>query len=149
MAKHPWKMRVMGCLLAKAARFLQAKGPVTRCVLRLWMAARGGENRKGMSKTDIIVQDYFCLLKKVCRQKKPTRIRLSRQDLLQVMADDVPYDFQALIFHNDGKNTERKMEIEALFTSTERTVAREPKILSMVITDLVCVSCFRSSILIA
>lgn len=116
MAKHPWKMRVMGCLLAKAARFLQAKGPVTRCVLRLWMAARGGENRKGMSKTDIIVQDYFCLLKKVCRQKKPTRIRLSRQDLLQVMADDVPYDFQALIFHNDGKNTERKMEIEALFT---------------------------------
>lgn len=106
----------MGCLLAKAARFLQAKGPVTRCVLRLWMAARGGENRKGMSKTDIIVQDYFCLLKKVCRQKKPTRIRLSRQNLLQVMADDVPYDFQALIFHNDGKNTERKMEIEALFT---------------------------------
>lgn len=116
MAKHPWKMRVMGCLLAKAARFLQAKGPVTRCVLRLWMAARGGENRKGMSKTDIIVQDYFCLLKKVCRQKRPTRIRLSRQDLLLVMADDVPYDFQALIFHNDGKNTERKMEIEALFT---------------------------------
>lgn len=116
MAKHPWKMRVMGCLLAKAARFLQAKGPVTRCVLRLWMAARGGENRKGMSKTDIIVQDYFCLLKKVCRQKKPTRIRLSRQNLLQIMADDVPYDFQALIFHNDGKNTERKMEIEALFT---------------------------------
>lgn len=116
MAKHPWKMRVMGCLLAKAARFLQAKGPVTRCVLRLWMAARGGENRKGMSKTDIIVQDYFCLLKKVCRQKKPTRIRLSRQNLLQVMADDVPYDFQALIFHNDGKNTERKMEIKALFT---------------------------------
>lgn len=116
MAKHPWKMRVMGCLLAKAARFLQAKGPVTRCVLRLWMAARGGENRKGMSKTDIIVQDYFCLLKKVCRQKRPTRIRLSRQNLLQVMADDVPYDFQALIFHNDGKNTERKMEIEALFT---------------------------------
>lgn len=116
MAKHPWKMRVMGCLLAKAARFLQAKGPVTRCVLRLWMAARGGENRKGMSKTDIIVQDYFCLLKKVCHQKKPTRIRLSRQNLLQVMADDVPYDFQALIFHNDGKNTERKMEIEALFT---------------------------------
>lgn len=116
MAKHPRKMRVMGCLLAKAARFLQAKGPVTRCVLRLWMAARGGENRKGMSKTDIIVQDYFCLLKKVCRQKKPTRIRLSRQNLLQVMADDVPYDFQALIFHNDGKNTERKMEIEALFT---------------------------------
>ena len=116
MAKHPWKMRVMGCLLAKAARFLQAKGPVTRCVLRLWMAARGGENRKGMSKTDIIVQDYFCLLKKVCRQKKPTRIRPSRQNLLQVMADDVPYDFQALIFHNDGKNTERKMEIEALFT---------------------------------
>lgn len=106
----------MGCLLAKAARFLQAKGPVTRCVLRLWMAARGGENRKGMSKTDIIVQDYFCLLKKVCRQKRPTRIRLSRQDLLLVMADDVPYDFQALIFHNDGKNTERKMEIEALFT---------------------------------
>ena len=106
----------MGCLLAKAARFLQAKGPVTRCVLRLWMAARGGENRKGMSKTDIIVQDYFCLLKKVCRQKKPTRIRLSRQNLLQVMADDVPYYFQALIFHNDGKNTERKMEIEALFT---------------------------------
>lgn len=106
----------MGCLLAKAARFLQAKGPVTRCVLRLWMAARGSENRKGMSKTDIIVQDYFCLLKKVCRQKKPTRIRLSRQNLLQVMADDVPYDFQALIFHNDGKNTERKMEIEALFT---------------------------------
>lgn len=116
MAKHPRKMRVMGCLLAKAACLLQAKGPVTRCVLRLWMAARGGENRKGMSKTDIIVQDYFCLLKKVCRQKKPTRIRLSRQDLLQVMADDVPYDFQALIFHNDGKNTERKMEIEALFT---------------------------------
>ena len=116
MAKHPWKMRVMGCLLAKAARFLQAKGPVTRCVLRLWMAARGGENRKGMSKTDIIVQDYFCLLKKVCRQKKPTRIRLSRQDLLLVMVNDVPYDFQALIFHNDGKNTERKMEIEALFT---------------------------------
>ena len=116
MAKHPWKMRVMGCLLAKAARFLQAKGPITRCVLRLWMAARGGENRKGMSKTDIIVQDYFCLLKKVCRQKKPTRIRLSRQDLLLVMVNDVPYDFQALIFHNDGKNTERKMEIEALFT---------------------------------
>ena len=116
MAKHPWKMRVMGCLLAKAARLLQAKGPVTRCVLRLWMAARGSENRKGMSKTDIIAQDYFCLLKKVCRQKRPTRIRLSRQDLLLVMADDVPYDFQALIFHNDGKNTERKMEIEALFT---------------------------------
>lgn len=106
----------MGCLLAKAACLLQAKGPVTRCVLRLWMAARGSENRKGMSKTDIIVQDYFCLLKKVCRQKRPTRIRLSRQDLLLVMADDVPYDFQALIFHNDGKNTERKMEIEALFT---------------------------------
>lgn len=116
MAKHPWKMRVMGCLLAKATCLLQAKGPVTRCVLRLWMAARGSENRKGMSKTDIIVQDYFCLLKKVCRQKRPTRIRLSRQNLLQVMADDVPYDFQALIFHNDGKNTERKMEIEALFT---------------------------------
>ena len=109
-------MRVMGWLLAKAACLLQAKGPVTRCVLRLWMAARGGENRKGMSKTDIIVQDYFCLLKKVCRQKKPTRIRLSRQDLLLVMVNDVPYDFQALIFHNDGKNTERKMEIEALFT---------------------------------
>ena len=116
MAKHPWKMRVAGCLLAKAACLLQAKGPVTRCVLRLWMAARGSENRKGMSKTDIIVQDYFCLLKKVCRQKRPTRVRLSRQDLLLVMADDVPYDFQALIFHNDGKNTERKMEIEALFT---------------------------------
>lgn len=116
MAKRPWKMRVMGWLLAKVARLLEAKGPVTRCVLRLWTAARGSENRKGMSETDIIVQDYFCLLKKVCRQKRPTRVRLSRQDLLLVMADDVPYDFQALILHNDGKNTERKMEIEALFT---------------------------------
>ena len=116
MAKRPWKMRVMGWLLAKVARLLEAKGPVTRCVLRLWMAARGSENRKGMSETDTIVQDYFCLLKKVCRQKRPTRVRLSRQDLLLVMADDVPYDFQALILHNDGKNTERKMEIEALFT---------------------------------
>ena len=80
-----------------------------------WLRA-AAKTEKGMSKTDIIVQDYFCLLKKVCRQKRPTRIRLSRQDLLLVMADDVPYDFQALIFHNDGKNTERKMEIEALFT---------------------------------
>lgn len=63
---------------------------------------------------DVIVADYFYLLKAVLRRKKPSHVTIDHA--LVVVVDGVPYNFDELIHHNHAKNTERKMEIEVLFS---------------------------------
>lgn len=63
---------------------------------------------------DTIVADYFYLLKAVLRRKKPSQVTIDSYCV--VVVDGVLYDFDELIHHNDAKNTERKMEIEILFS---------------------------------
>jgi len=65
---------------------------------------------------DTIVTDYFYLLKAVYRKGKPHNVIIDRNDCYVVVVDGNSYDFDALIRHNDQRNTERKMEIEILFS---------------------------------
>lgn len=64
--------------------------------------------------TEIVVDDYFHLLKHVHRGQKPSCVALDPKDLCIIIADGICYDLDALIRHSDTVNTERKMEIEAL-----------------------------------
>lgn len=65
---------------------------------------------------DTIVDDYFYLLKSVYRKGKPHHVSVNREDSYILIVDGVEYDFDLLIHHNDQKNTERRMEIEVLFS---------------------------------
>ena len=65
---------------------------------------------------DIIVEDYFYLLKSVLRKRKPGHVKVSKNDYYVLTVDGEEYDFDSLIRHNDQKNTERKMEISVLFS---------------------------------
>lgn len=67
---------------------------------------------------DIIVEDYFYLLKSVLRKRKPGHVKVSKNDYYVLTVDGEEYDFDSLIRHNDQKNTERKMEISVLFSET-------------------------------
>lgn len=63
--------------------------------------------------TSIVVDDYFHLLKRLTK-KKPQMVTLDPEYLYSITADGKYYDLDILITPNDSKNTERKMEIEAL-----------------------------------
>lgn len=69
---------------------------------------------------DTIVNDYFHLIKKTGRKllrfKKPKKVEFTDHDMI-LMVDDIEYDFDAYIHHNDSRNSSRKYEIEILFTS--------------------------------
>ena len=67
---------------------------------------------------DIIVEDYFYLLKSVLRKRKPGHVKVSKNDYYVLTVDGEEYDFDSLIRHTDQKNTERKMEISVLFSET-------------------------------
>ena len=67
---------------------------------------------------DIIVEDYFNLLKSVLRKRKPGHVIVNKNDYYVLIVDGEEYDFDSLIHHNDKKNTERKMEISVLFSET-------------------------------
>ena len=67
---------------------------------------------------DIIVEDYFNLLKSVLRKRKPGHVTVDKRDYYVLTVDGEEYDFDSLIRHNDKKNTERKMEISVLFSET-------------------------------
>lgn len=88
----------------------------------------GGEGHE-TEVLDTVVTDYFYLLKAVCRSGKPTRVALDFEDLSVVTVDGVPYNFDLLIRHSDRKNTERRMEIEALIDD-ERALAEVQKCLN-------------------
>lgn len=79
------------------------------------LAAMQKVNEGGdMEDIDTIVADYFYLLKAVLRRKKPSQVTIDHVHV--VVVDGVPYNFDEWIRHNDAKNTERKMEIEVLFS---------------------------------
>ncbi len=89
------------------------------------VASDRGEEHKAED-LDTVVTDYFHLLKAVCRGGKPTRVALDFEDFSVVTVDGVPYNFDLLIRHSDRKNTERRMEIEALIDD-ERALAETEK----------------------
>ena len=64
--------------------------------------------------TQIVAEDYFYLLKAVHKGPKPACVTLDPNDHYMLAADEILYDLDALIRHNDTVNTERKMEIDAL-----------------------------------
>ena len=63
---------------------------------------------------DTIVTDYFYLVKKLAGRKKPAHVSLDGYNTLVI--DGVPHILYQEIRHNDARNTERYMEIEALFS---------------------------------
>ena len=64
---------------------------------------------------EIIAEDYYQLIKSVLKIKKLNNVTLNRDDILTVNIDGTEYCFDELVRHNNLKNTERIMEIEALF----------------------------------
>lgn len=77
----------------------------------------GSELEKNYGETDdteTVVNDYFMLLKHLCKNKKPPVVKLNSEDSYTIIADGVVYDLDASVKHNDLKNTELKMEIESL-----------------------------------
>ncbi len=64
---------------------------------------------------EIIAEDYYQLIKSVLKIKKLNNVTLNRDDILTVNIDGTEYCFDELVRHNNFKNTERIMEIEALF----------------------------------
>ena len=63
---------------------------------------------------DTIVTDYFYLVKKLAGRKKPSGVSLKGHNTLII--DGEPHILYQEIRHNDARNTERCMEIEALFS---------------------------------
>lgn len=63
---------------------------------------------------DTIVTDYFYLVKKIAGKKKPSKVSI--RSCSNVILDGESYFLYEEIRHNDARNTERYMEIEALFT---------------------------------
>lgn len=68
----------------------------------------------GPEDIDTIVTDYFYLVKKIAGRKKPSKV--SVEGCSKLIIDNVPYFLYQEIRHNDARNTERYMEIEALFS---------------------------------
>ncbi|MBT9774925.1 hypothetical protein GPL15_00180 [Clostridium sp. MCC353] len=68
---------------------------------------------------DTIVDDYFHLIRrtshKIMKFKKPEKVEFTDHDMI-LMVDDIEYDFDAYIHHNDSRNSSRKYEIEILFS---------------------------------
>lgn len=69
---------------------------------------------------DTIVDDYFHLIRKTSRKllrfKKPEKVEFTDHQMI-LMVDDMEYDFDAYIHHNDSRNSSRKHEIDVLFSS--------------------------------
>ena len=65
---------------------------------------------------DTIVDDFYGLIKAVHGKKKPIEVKLDPNYSCKATVDGELYEFDFLIRHNDMKNTERKMEIDVLFT---------------------------------
>lgn len=69
---------------------------------------------------DTIVDDYFHLIRKTSRKllrfKKPEKVEFTDHQMI-LMVDDMEYDFDAYIHHNDSRNSSRKNEIDVLFSS--------------------------------
>ena len=66
---------------------------------------------------DVVLQDYFSLIKAVCSGGKPTKVELLEEegeiDTDTVIVDGVTYEFSD-IPHDDQVNTGRVLEIEEL-----------------------------------
>lgn len=75
---------------------------------------------------DTIVTDYFYLVKKIAGRKKPSKV--SVEGCSKLIIDDEPYFLYQEIRHNDARNTERYMEIEALFTDNIPTEEVEKRL---------------------
>lgn len=88
--------------------------------------ASDGSEEDEAEDLDTVVTDYFHLLKAVCRGGRPSCVALDFEDLGVVTVDGVPYNLDLLIRHSDRKNTERRMEIEALIDD-ERALAEAEK----------------------
>lgn len=67
---------------------------------------------------DVIVEDYFHLLKAVYHGEKPHNVTINGGDYYVLTVDGVIYDFDELVHHSDQRNTGRKMEIEMLFSDS-------------------------------
>ncbi len=92
-------------------------------ILDSLMERREGELLRAMAKVneggdlediDTIVTDYFYLVKKLAGRKKPSCVSLKGHNTLVI--DGEPRVLYQEIRHNDARNTERCMEIEALFS---------------------------------
>ncbi|MBS6642369.1 MAG: hypothetical protein KH366_02160 [Clostridiaceae bacterium] len=78
---------------------------------------------------DTIVDDYFHLIRKtshkIMRFKRPEKVEFTDHNMI-LMVDDMEYDFDAYIHHNDSRNSSRKNEIDVLFSSNlSRETVRE------------------------
>ena len=78
---------------------------------------------------DTIVDDYFHLIRKtshkIMRFKRPEKGEFTDHNMI-LMVDDMEYDFDAYIHHNDSRNSSRKNEIDVLFSSNlSRETVRE------------------------
>lgn len=78
---------------------------------------------------DTIVDDYFHLIRKtshkIMKFKRPEKVEFTDHNMI-LMVDDVEYDFDAYIHHNDSRNSSRKNEIDVLFSSNlSRETVRE------------------------
>ena len=81
---------------------------------------------------DTIVQDFFGLIKAVHGKKKPKDVRLDPNYRCAATVDGELYEFDFLIRHNDVKNTERKMEIDALYTDEIPIAEVERRLIKMI-----------------
>ena len=81
---------------------------------------------------DTIVEDFYGLIKAVHGKKKPTEVRLDPGYACKATVDGELYEFDFLIRHNDVKNTERKMEIDVLFTEEIPVEEVERRLIKMI-----------------
>lgn len=70
----------------------------------------------GEEDIDTIVEDYYQLLRAVYRGGKPAQVSLDPEEADVLLVDGACYDLDALICHNDQRNTGRRMEIEMLLS---------------------------------
>lgn len=82
---------------------------------------------------DTIVTDYFYLVKKLAGRKKPSHVSIKGHNTLII--DGEPRILYQEIRHNDARNTERRMEIEALFSDRIPTDEVEKRLNEMIQTQ--------------
>jgi len=97
-------------LVGQMEKYMEKNGD--RLLTAMQKVNEGGD----IEDIDTIVTDYFYLLKAVHRKGKPQNVIIDRNHYSVVIADGSSYDFNMLIPHKDQRNTERKMEIDALFS---------------------------------
>jgi len=86
---------------------------------KILFAADKVNNGGSAEDMDVIVEDYFHLIRCVHGDEKPEHVELLEANCAIVIVDGVKYDLY-LIPHDDGKNTNRRMEIEILINDDTR-----------------------------